>query len=88
MNPPGPGGRDERATVVVDGRTLTVSNLDKPLYPGDGTTKAEVMAVTTLFASTGVTVTREFAVSTSVGSGTVPASSERVMTVSLSKREV
>lgn len=41
MTPPQTG--EERTGVTVDGRTLTVSNLHKPLYPGDGTTKAEVM---------------------------------------------
>ncbi len=43
MTPTGPSRRDERSTVTVDGRTLSVSNLEKPLYPDDGTTKAEVM---------------------------------------------
>ncbi len=42
MTPSGPAG-DARSSVTLDGRTLSVSNLDKPLYPGDGTTKAEVM---------------------------------------------
>lgn len=40
---PGRGPDPTRSTVSMDGHTLTVSNLDKPLYPGDGTTKAEVM---------------------------------------------
>lgn len=31
-------------TVVVDGRTLTLTNLDKVLYPATGTTKAEVVS--------------------------------------------
>lgn len=30
--------------VTVDGRTLTLTNLDKVLYPGTGTTKGEVIA--------------------------------------------
>jgi bifunctional non-homologous end joining protein LigD len=30
--------------TTIDGRTLTVSNLDKVLYPATGTTKAEVIA--------------------------------------------
>jgi bifunctional non-homologous end joining protein LigD len=30
--------------VEVDGRLLTLTSLDKVLYPGDGTTKAEVLA--------------------------------------------
>lgn len=42
MTQPGRGA-EQRASVTVEGRTLTVSNLDKPLYPSDGTTKAEVM---------------------------------------------
>lgn len=33
----------ERVAIEVDGRTLTLGNLDKALYP-DGTTKAEVIA--------------------------------------------
>lgn len=33
----------DRTTVSVDGRRLTVSNLDKVLYPESGTTKAEVI---------------------------------------------
>lgn len=34
---------DERVHVRVDGRRLTLSNLDKVLYPDSGTTKAEVL---------------------------------------------
>jgi bifunctional non-homologous end joining protein LigD len=34
---------DGRTVVQVDGRRLTVSNLDKVLYPQTGTTKAEVI---------------------------------------------
>jgi bifunctional non-homologous end joining protein LigD len=39
------GGRTSGrgATVEVEGRKLTLSNLDKVLYPGTGTTKAEVI---------------------------------------------
>jgi bifunctional non-homologous end joining protein LigD len=33
----------DRVTVKADGRTLTLSNLDKALYP-DGTTKSEIIA--------------------------------------------
>ncbi|MDF2967770.1 MAG: ATP-dependent ligase [Nocardioidaceae bacterium] len=33
----------ERETLEVDGRRLTVSNLAKVLYPGDGTTKHQVI---------------------------------------------
>lgn len=33
----------DRTTVSVDGRRLSVSNLDKVLYPESGTTKAEVI---------------------------------------------
>jgi bifunctional non-homologous end joining protein LigD len=33
----------ERITVQVDGRTLSLSNLDKVLYPADGFTKGEVI---------------------------------------------
>ena len=36
-----PQGTDAR--VEVDGRTLSISNLGKVLYPGDGTTKGEVL---------------------------------------------
>jgi bifunctional non-homologous end joining protein LigD len=36
-----PGGKEVR--VEVDGRTLTLSNLDKVLYPRTGTTKGEVL---------------------------------------------
>ncbi|HSK26207.1 MAG TPA: non-homologous end-joining DNA ligase [Jiangellales bacterium] len=32
-----------KVTVDVDGRTLSLSNLDKVLYPGTGTTKGEVV---------------------------------------------
>ena len=32
-----------RTTVEVGGRELSLSNLDKVLYPGTGTTKAEVI---------------------------------------------
>ena len=34
---------DEQVTVEVDGRTLRISNLDKVMYPGSGTTKGEVL---------------------------------------------
>ncbi len=34
---------DNEVRVEVDGRTLTISNLDKVLYPNSGTTKAEVL---------------------------------------------
>ena len=33
----------QRTTVQVDGHRLALTNLDKVLYPGSGTTKAEVM---------------------------------------------
>lgn len=33
----------ERVTVAVDGRELSLSNLDKVLYPASGTTKAQVI---------------------------------------------
>lgn len=33
----------ERTTVRVDDRTLTLTSLEKVLYPGDGTTKAEAL---------------------------------------------
>lgn len=36
--------RSPPTTVTVDGRTLRVSSLDKPMYPGDGTTKADVIS--------------------------------------------
>ena len=32
-----------RSTVAVDGRELTLSNLDKVMYPATGGTKAEVI---------------------------------------------
>lgn len=39
-----PGGtRDDRVTVEVDGRRLTLSNLGKVLYPREHVTKAEVI---------------------------------------------
>ena len=41
MSPAGGGG--ERLQVDVEGRTLTVSNLDKVLFPRTGTTKGEVL---------------------------------------------
>ncbi len=34
---------DQEVRVDVDGRTLTISNLGKVLYPGSGTTKGEVL---------------------------------------------
>ena len=34
---------DRAQTVTVDGRRLRVTNLDKVLYPADGTTKADVL---------------------------------------------
>ncbi|MEP7161063.1 MAG: non-homologous end-joining DNA ligase [Dermatophilaceae bacterium] len=34
----------ERVTVSVEGRTVTLTNLDKVLYPATGTTKGEVLA--------------------------------------------
>lgn len=37
------GGQGERLQVDVEGRTLTVSNLDKVLFPRTGTTKGEVL---------------------------------------------
>jgi len=37
---------EARVTVEVEGRTLALGNLDKPLYP-DGTTKAEVISYLT-----------------------------------------
>jgi len=37
-----PGGQEE-VRVEVDGRTLSISNLDKVLYPRTGTTKGEVL---------------------------------------------
>ena len=40
---------ERRVTVEVEGRTLTIGNLDKPLYP-DGTTKAEVIHYLTAVA--------------------------------------
>ena len=41
MAPPRSAGQQ---TVTVDGRTLRLSSLDKVLYPGTGTTKADVLA--------------------------------------------
>jgi bifunctional non-homologous end joining protein LigD len=35
---------DEKVAVKVDGRTLTLTNLAKVLYPADGFTKAEVLS--------------------------------------------
>ena len=32
-----------KTAVEVDGRALALSNLDKVLYPGTGTTKGEVI---------------------------------------------
>jgi bifunctional non-homologous end joining protein LigD len=40
---------ERRVTVEVEGRTLTIGNLNKPLYP-DGTTKAEVLSYLTAVA--------------------------------------
>ncbi len=37
-------GSDEKVRVDVEGRTLTISNLDKVLYPRTGTTKGEVLS--------------------------------------------
>ena len=37
------GWPDQRVAVDVDGRTLTLSNLEKVLYPEDGFTKGEVI---------------------------------------------
>ncbi|MGZ4616662.1 MAG: non-homologous end-joining DNA ligase LigD, partial [Actinomycetes bacterium] len=34
---------ENRSTVEVDGRRLSLSNLDKVLYPADGFTKGEVI---------------------------------------------
>lgn len=34
---------DSKRTMRIGGRTLRVSNLDKVLYPADGTTKADVI---------------------------------------------
>jgi len=34
---------DTKVAVQVDGRTLTLTNLGKVLYPGTGFTKAEVL---------------------------------------------
>ena len=41
MSPAHGGG--ERIQVDVEGRTLTVSNLDKVMFPRTGTTKGEVL---------------------------------------------
>jgi bifunctional non-homologous end joining protein LigD len=41
MTPPPPSGTEVH--VDVDGRTLSISNLDKVLYPRTGTTKGEVL---------------------------------------------
>src|SRR3712207_1441218 len=38
-----PGSTGQEVRVEVDGRTLTLSNLGKVLYPATGTTKAEVL---------------------------------------------
>src|SRR3712207_5546039 len=38
-----PGSTGQEVRVEVDGRTLTLSNLGKVLYPETGTTKAEVL---------------------------------------------
>ena len=37
------GGDEQRTTVEVDGRRLSLSNLDKVLYPETGFTKGEVI---------------------------------------------
>jgi bifunctional non-homologous end joining protein LigD len=42
MTPP-PSGREERVEVGVAGRTLSLSNLDKVLYPEAGFTKSQVI---------------------------------------------
>ncbi len=42
--------RRTTVTVQVDGRRLTLTNLDKVLYPGTGTTKGEVMQYLTQVA--------------------------------------
>ncbi len=42
----------ESTVVEIDGRRLTVSNLDKVLYPGSGTTKGEVIAYYNAIAPT------------------------------------
>lgn len=39
-----PAGEGQRVAVDVEGRTLTLVNLDKVLFPDTGTTKAEVLA--------------------------------------------
>ena len=43
MTPSGEKVTAEKVTVDVGGRRLTVSSLDKVMYPGSGTTKAEIL---------------------------------------------